>query len=193
MHGHLPAPPQPRPATTALVVLLRVVLVTVTVLSLGILSWTAMLRIAILRRRPLDWVLFWVSCALVMAALVQLGTGPDDEPGTLGYISLAVLFCLAAGVSAHYLIADIRHHRVARGPVAAPPPPPFPAPGYAPAPPPYGFVPRQPHPPAYSQPQQQQQAQQPQQPQQPLRPQRIDRVRAELDELSDYLRKEQGR
>ncbi|MFF5673375.1 hypothetical protein ACFY8S_25175 [Streptomyces hygroscopicus] len=211
MHGPLPAPPQPRPATTALVVVLRVVLVTATLLSLGILSWTAMLRIAILRRRPLDWALFWGSCALVMAALVQLGTGPDDDPGMLGYLSLTVLLSLAVGVTTHYLIADIRHHRAARRPVAAPlpPPPPFPSPGYAaPVPPPYGFVPQQPQPPAYpqlhqprlpqqpqhpQQPQQLQQPHQPLQPQQPHRPERIDRVRAELDELSDYLRKEQGR
>ncbi|WP_432014871.1 hypothetical protein [Streptomyces cucumeris] len=180
MHGHLPAPPQPRPATTALAVTQRVLFVAVTLLSLGILSWIAMLRLAILRRRPLDWALFWATCVLVLATLVVFGTGPDDEPGTLGYIALAVLFALAIGVPVHYLMADIRHHRL----VSAVAPPPYPPQGYGPAP--YGYVPPQPT--AYPEPTAYPQPSAP-----PHQPQRIERVRAELDELSDYLRKEQGR
>ncbi|MET7763746.1 hypothetical protein ABZS71_17640 [Streptomyces sp. NPDC005393] len=185
MHGHVPAPPQPRPAATALVVIVRVIFVSVTLLSLGILSWITMLRIAILRRRPLDWALFWGTCVLVVFALVEFGTGPDDEPGTLGYIALAVLFTLAAGVTTHYLIVDIGHYRAVSAVRAAsgvPTAVPLPY-----GPPPYGYVP--PQPPAYPQPQILPQPPLPQ----PPHPQRIDRVRAELDELSDYLRKEQGR
>ncbi|MEU7244864.1 hypothetical protein [Streptomyces sparsogenes] len=219
MHGHAPAPP-PRPATTATVVVLRVVFVAVTLLSLGFLSWVTMLRVAILRRRALDWLLFWTSCVLVVLAFVEFGTGPD-EPDALAYTTLAGVFLLACGVTTHYLIVDIRHHRPARPgtPAVAP----YVPPGYPPAA--YGY-PAAPHQPVPHQPMPSLQPQQPLQPQppqprQPLRPhaqpqhqpqpypqpqaqpqaqaqpqpqhQRIRRVRAELDELSDYLRREEGR
>lgn len=216
MHGHAPAPP-PRPATTATVVVLRVVFVAVTLLSLGFLSWVTMLRVAILRRRALDWLLFWTSCVLVVLAFVEFGTGPD-EPDALAYTTLAGVFLLACGVTTHYLIVDIRHHRPARpaAPAVAPAVAPYVPPGYPPAAYGYPAAPHQPVPPL--QPQQPLQPQPPQ-PQQPLRPpaqpqpqpysqpqaqpqaqaqpqpqhQRIRRVRAELDELSDYLRREEGR
>ncbi|MET8013774.1 hypothetical protein ABZU86_21960 [Streptomyces sp. NPDC005271] len=188
MHGHVPAPPQPRPAATALVVIVRVIFVSVTLLSIGILSWVTMLRIAIMRRRPLDWALFWGTCGLVVLTLVEIGTGPDDNPGTLGYIALAALFTLAAGVTTHYLVVDIGHYRAASAARAAsgvPTAAPLSAPPYGLRP--YGYVP--PQPPAYPHPGI---GAQPSLPQQP-HPQRIDRVRAELDELSEWLRKEQGR
>ncbi|MEV6397552.1 hypothetical protein AB0M39_22745 [Streptomyces sp. NPDC051907] len=226
MHGHGYAPPQPKRPSTAVLVVLRTVFTAVALLSFGFLSWATMLRIAIMRRRRLDWLLFWLCLALVVAATVVIGTfGTDSEveaskaedPRPIDYVSLAVLLGLAIGVPTHYLVVDIRHHQ-APGPAAWTPPQagsPYNAPTVPYGLPPqhlpsqgYGYPPAQPHPPV-QQPQPQthppvrppaHQPQthppvQPQPPAQPVAPDkpRIDQVRAELDELSDYLRKEQGR
>ncbi|MFD8381579.1 hypothetical protein ACFV2X_24085 [Streptomyces sp. NPDC059679] len=203
MHGPAPAPP-PRPAATATVAILRVVFVGLSLLTFGLLSWVTMMRVAILRRRALDWLLFWGTCVVVVLAFVEFGTGPD-EPDALAYTTLAGMFLLSCAVATHYLIVDIKHHRPA--PVVAPRVGPYVPPGYPTGPVPYGYpvpphqhqaVPQQqlqpqqplpPHQPVQPQPQPQAQPQPQPQPQ----PQRIQRVRAELDELSDYLRREQGR
>lgn len=203
MHGYAPAPP-PRPSTAAVAVL-RVVFVALALLTFGLLSWVTMLRVAILRRRALDWLLFWGTCVVVVLAFVEFGTGPD-EPDALAYTTLTVMFLLSCAVATHYLIVDIRHHRPAPavGPYVPPgyphPPGPYgyPAPAHQPVPPHQPVQPHpQPQPYAQPQPQPQPQAQphsQPHpQPQPHPRPERIQRVRAELDELSDYLRREQGR
>ncbi|MDX3230756.1 hypothetical protein [Streptomyces sp. ME19-01-6] len=196
MHGPAPAPP-PRPASTATVAVLRVVFVGLTMLTFGLLSWVTMLRVAILRRRALDWLLFWGTCVVVVLAFVEFGTGPD-EPDALAYTTLTGMFLLSCAVTTHYLIVDIKHYRPA--PAVVPGVAPYVPPGYPPVPGPgaYGYPgpphqagpppqPVPPHQPVQPQPQPQPQLQaQPQ-------PQRIQRVRAELDELSDYLRREQGR
>ncbi|WP_086861276.1 hypothetical protein, partial [Streptomyces milbemycinicus] len=182
----------PRPAATATVAVLRVVFVGLSLLTFGLLSWVTMLRVAILRRRALDWLLFWGTCVVVVLAFVEFGTGPD-EPDALAYTTLAGMFLLSCAVATHFLIVDIKQHRPA--PIVAPGVGPYIPPGYPTGPAPYGY-PVPPH---------QHQAVPPQQPLQPLpphqpvqpqpqpQPQRIQRVRAELDALSDYLRREQGR
>ncbi|MCX4823638.1 hypothetical protein OG883_27940 [Streptomyces sp. NBC_01142] len=224
MHGHGYAPPQPKRPPTALLIVLRTLFVALALLSFGFLAWATMLRIAIMRRRRLDWLLFWISLALIIASLVVIGSfgtegevskGQEDEPRPIDFVALAVLLGLAIGVPTHYLVADIRYYQEPRPAWAQPPqagspytvptvpyglPPQSTGYGYPPArPPQHGLPPvqppaqpqpqRQPQPPVQPQPQRQ-----PQQPPQPApeKP-RIDQVRAELDELSDYLRKEQGR
>ncbi|MFK4224236.1 hypothetical protein [Streptomyces sp. NPDC019890] len=189
MHGHGYAPPQPKRPPTALLVAMRVLFVALALLSFGMLAWGTMLRIAIMRRRRLDWLLFWVSLALAITAFVVIGEfGSDaetqdakqDEMTALDYVFVPVLLGLAIGVPIHYLVADIRHYQEPRA-AWGPPPPPYAAPsapyGLPPRPQPtYGSPPVQPQPPAPA----------------PDKP-RIDQVRAELDELSDYLRKEKDR
>ncbi|MFI1824883.1 hypothetical protein ACH41E_00295 [Streptomyces sp. NPDC020412] len=246
---------------------MRVLFLAVSVLSCGLGAWAAMLRVAQLRRRPVDWILFVASIALAVFLVVAIGAwGSDTEPDANGetepsnavdLVTVAALLCLGVGAAIHYLIVDIRHYDQRRGtgyppgagsgPAASGPggygPPPvtpsvtpgygYPpvrsAPGAGPSPAPgYGYPPVHTPPPAYpqpphvphpaphvahhlqatqthlptqlSQPQQPPQPPQPPSQQQSLQPQpgapdkpRIDQVRAELDELSDYLRKEQGR
>ncbi|MER5463161.1 hypothetical protein ABT010_21255 [Streptomyces sp. NPDC002668] len=220
MHGHGYAPPQPKRPPTALLIAIRVLFVALALLSFGMLAWGTMLRIAILRRRRLDWLLFWVSLAIAITALVVIGEyGPDagaesaeqDEMTALDMVFLPLLLGLAIGVPTHYLVADIRHYQEPRTGWAPPPyaaptvpyglppqpgqtphtsrtphtsqtPQPFQRPGYG-----YPPVPPQPQPRVPPQPQP------PVPPHSPADKPRIDQVRAELDELSDYLRKEQGR
>ncbi|MGI5398448.1 hypothetical protein ACQEVG_03115 [Streptomyces sp. CA-135486] len=192
MHGHGYAPPQPKRPPTALLVAMRVLFVALALLSFGILAWGTMLRIAIMRRRRLDWLLFWVGLALAITAFVVIGAfGSDaeidaskqDEMTALDYVFLPILLGLAIGVPIHYLVADIRHYQEPRA--WGTPPPPYAAPTA-----PYGLPPQpQPtytYPPVQPQPQPQPPAPAPDKP-------RIDQVRAELDELSDYLRKEKDR
>ncbi|MEU0085028.1 hypothetical protein [Streptomyces sp. NPDC006274] len=223
MHGHGFAPPQPRRPSTALLVVVRVVFVALALLSFGLLAWGTMLRIAIMRRRRSDWLLFWLSLAVVLACLIAIGEfstagetpGEEPPPEPLDYVCLVALLGLALGVPTHYLVADIRHYQDARPAAGWPPPLPTGSP-YGPVTPagsPYGMPqqpgygyppaqapapPVQPPPPAHGMP-----VQPPAQPipapAPPTRPAgapatgRIDQVRAELDELSDLLRKEEGK
>ncbi|MEV7795593.1 hypothetical protein AB0O68_26925 [Streptomyces sp. NPDC087512] len=247
MHGHgYPQPVKPPPPTGWLV-LLRVLFVALSVLTIGILAWSMLLRLAIVTRRALDWGLFAAAFTADAIALVLVGSEPGDEIHTpAGWTGMGLLFGTLVAAMAYYLSADVRHfHQLRYGAGYAPQP--VPAPGYGypqPAASPYTAttVPqtaRQPL--APQQPVVPQQAAMPQQPlaprqaatpqrpvlpQQPLHtpppmppapapaaqapapaaaqapapvppphtpaPARIDQVRAELDELSDYLRRHDG-
>lgn len=234
MHGHGFAPPQPRRTPTALLVVVRVLFVALALLSFGFLAWGTMLRIAVMRRRRSDWLLFWVSLVAAVTCLVVIGefsaqgeTAAAEEPRPVDFVCMFVLLGLALGVPTHYLVADIRHYQDPYRSAGWPPPlptgspygPTVPAGGpYGPPgqrPPGYGYPPvppaaRVPSPtdpltapaapaaPAPTTP-----------PAAPAPPAhaptpapapapapatlRIDQVRAELDELSDLLRKEEGK
>ncbi|WP_097992279.1 hypothetical protein [Streptomyces sp. f51] len=192
MHGYGPMPQQPttsRPSPATLTTV-RVILVALTVLSCGLLGWAPMLRLAIVTRRPRDWFLLVVVLALNIGLFVFIMATPDDPDQMSDAAALFMMLWilgLLAGVITYYLYAEIRHYNTLGAPA------PYGTPVH-PAPPlPYQQQHIAPH----------QQHQQPQQPQQPNpytapttpptptpAPQRLDQVRAELDELSDYLRKE---
>ncbi|MFJ9108963.1 hypothetical protein [Streptomyces sp. NPDC102283] len=200
MHGYGPTPQQqttsrPSPATLTTV---RVILVAVTVLSCGLLGWVAMLRLAFVTRRPRDWVLLAVVIVLnvaLFAFIMDTPDDPDDMSDAAALFMMVWIVALLAGVITYYLYAEIRHYN-ALGPTA-----PYLAPGHS-APLLYQQHPAQ-HQPHQHQRQSQRQPHQHQPHPQPNpytvqtppptptpAPQRLDQVRAELDELSDYLRKE---
>ncbi|MFJ9853361.1 hypothetical protein [Streptomyces sp. NPDC101150] len=205
MHGPAPAPPPYRPPATGVVVLLRVVFVAVAVGSLGLLAWVAMLRAAIVQRRPLGWWLFGADLLAMIGACVLIVSFPETDwrPN----IGVALLLLQIAGAIAYYLVVDIRAvPRPGYGPAAAPfsppassphpyapPRPPAPEPGpYAhgahPYPNPYQAPRQDPNPNPYGAP-----VPPAGPPQDRPQPRRINQVRAELDELSDYLRQEDQR
>ncbi|MFF7815811.1 hypothetical protein ACFZCF_28380 [Streptomyces sp. NPDC007945] len=199
MYGPPPAS-APRPGgSSAGAVAVRVLLTVLAVVSLGFLAWVAMLRIAIMRRTGRDWALFWTQLLLNIACVVPLeqrfaGTWMN----TAGMIALLVQM---VAVVCYYLIVDTRHHH-APAPLPAPlPPAPAPVPGYG-YPPAYpGTATTAPSPSPHLNPLPNPYAQPPEpRPYPPRTPPpaappspRIDQVRAELDELSDLLRKEEGR
>ncbi|WP_432249220.1 hypothetical protein ACRAR1_18265 [Streptomyces sanyensis] len=134
---------------TALLVVARVVLVALSVFSLGLFAWAAMLRIAVLRRRRSDWLLFWGALLLAVAAFVVLGafgadTGDQGEPetGPLDAVCAVVLLGLAFGVPVHYLIAEISHYQEPRAPGGWPTAPGQAASPYGTPPPTAGPYPR---------------------------------------------------
>lgn len=219
MHGPVPAHPPHRPPARATVILLRVVFVAVAVLSLGLLAWATLLRAALVRRGQLSWWLFGGDVVVLLGSFLLVTNYPETDWRTDLGVGL-VLLQIAVAV-AYYLVVDVRAQQATgypngRAPAAygmppahpyGVPQPPAPDPRYAP-PQPYGApgpapvnpyamtetrlpqpggpgAPAHPSPPPagpYAPP-----------PDRPQPPQRIDRVRAELDELSDYLRKEEGR
>ncbi|MFI9614864.1 hypothetical protein ACIHCM_24880 [Streptomyces sp. NPDC052023] len=198
MHGHGYTQPVKQPPPTAWLVLVRVLFVAISVLSLGFLTWTMMLRLAIVTRRSLDWGLFVAVLAIDILAVVLLGSEPGDEIHTpAGWTGLALLLGTLVAVLSYYLAAEVRHFQQMRhgGGYASPP---------AQA---YGY-PRQPYTDATTRPQTQPQTPPPHPPlgphtphprppiptapPHPPAPARIDQVRAELDELSHYLRKQGG-
>ncbi|MEU1479652.1 hypothetical protein [Streptomyces sp. NPDC005760] len=207
MYGHGAAPPPARDSGT--VITLRVVLAAVGFLSCGLLACAPLFRIAFLRGRAVDWVLAWASLPLSIACFAVVGSLPESDPRTDVAMSLVMLFGLFSSV--YFLVMDIRVHQQRRFVGYPPPHGPTVHTGYGypqPAPTPIPAPTPQPGPPYTStllpqpQPQPQPVARPPvppvpapgvvpPPPQRPA-PARIEQVRAELDELSDYLRKHDG-
>ncbi|MDT0571609.1 hypothetical protein RM704_29805 [Streptomyces sp. DSM 3412] len=200
-HGYAPTPP-PGPDQGGQVTL-RVIFVVVAVMSCGLLAWACLLRLASVTRRTLDWWLFALAIVHIVATLYIIGTDPGEEEFTTwrGDVGMSMLLGGLVAIVAYYLAADIRHSSRSR---TAPPSPYAQTTvysgqtGYNPqqsgysyppvqVPQPYTPTPPVPQPPVQQQPQHQP-APDPQRP----GPARIDQVRAELDELSDYLRKHEG-
>lgn len=218
MQGHGYTQPVKQPPPTGWLVFLRVFFVVISVLSFGLLTWTMMLRLAIVTRKPLDWGLFAASIVVEFGGLILMGSEPGDEIHTArGWTGLALVLGGIVAAIAYYLSADIRHFHQLRYPgyVAQRPPVAAPAYGYpqpgspytstaAPQTPPLPRAPTAhtpiPHTPIPNTPIPNTPAPHdavphtpvPPPPQRPA-PARIDQVRAELDELSDYLRQHDGR
>ena len=203
MQGPGQAQPVKPPPSTGLLVFLRVFFVVISVCSFGLLGWTMMLRLALVTRKSLDWGLFVATLAAEVLGLVLLGMEPGEEVHTPGgWTGLALLLGSLVAAMSYYLAADIRHfHQLS-----------YPQAGYAqhqhrPMASPYGYPQPQPQPPYTAAtgphtpippmaptPAPTPQSAAPTAPPQRPAPARIDQVRAELDELSDYLRKhEDGR
>jgi hypothetical protein len=202
MHGHGYAPTPPPGPDQGGQVTLRVIFVVVAVMSCGVLAWASLLRLASVTRRPRDWFLFALAVVHIIATLYIIGTDPGKDEFTTwrGDVGMSMLLGGLVAIVAYYLYADIRHFS-RRRPIPSPyaqttayspqqtsygyPPAPVPQP-YTPAPPPVQQQPPVQQPPVH--PQQPQPAPEPHRP----GPARIDQVRAELDELSDYLRNHEG-
>ena len=164
MNGPAPIPP-PRRGARAARVILRVLLVAVPPATIGILSWIPMLRLAVRSRRAWDWL--WCGLVLVLAtgAFVLVGQS-DDDNGWQTALGTAGLILLAFGVPVYFLVADLRWYDAHRSRAAA---------SRTASPTDLLGAGRPPVAPA------------------PAAPSgRIDRVRAELDELSAYLRNQEG-
>ncbi|MFD7894367.1 hypothetical protein [Streptomyces sp. NPDC059743] len=196
--GFAPTPPPPRRPHLAVLISLRVLFVALTVLSFGFLGWAAMLRIAVVRRRAVDWLLFCAALGSELGLFLYIATTADAEPTNTDLVLLVLLLLSAVAITAYFLVFDIGHYAES-GRISAFPYMPSMPPSAVPSPQPYGYT----YPPPYAAPVQPQAQPQPQpqsaprhqpqpQPQhQPQTPPRIDQVRAELDELSDILRKGQ--
>ncbi|MEU3723120.1 hypothetical protein [Streptomyces sp. NPDC031705] len=184
-HGH-------RPVSGA-TMSLRVLFTALPVLSCGFFAWGALLRLAILTRKPRDWALLVLTLVLSVVWIVFIELDPTAETnGWQGNVGAGGSIFTGFAVCVYYLVADIKHHE-ARALAPAP------APWYPAAPQaPYGghHQPQPPHQPqhqpqpphqttpGYGYPQAQQPAGQ------PAQPPRLGQVRAELDELSELLRKQ---
>ncbi|MEU6382215.1 hypothetical protein ABZ847_01495 [Streptomyces bauhiniae] len=195
MHGQGAQPPA-RSAGTG--VFLRVLLSACALLSCGLLACVPLFRVAYLRGRGSDWLLAWAGLVLGVGGFAVVGSLPENDP--MSDVALALILMLAIAASVHFLVVDMKLQN-GQGPVPAGYPPPsaqtvpsaygYPnAPHPAPQPPPppaYIPTPQPPHTPMPHT--------VPPQPHTPPRPApaRIDQVRAELDELSDYLRRQDGK
>lgn len=188
-HGHQP--------DSGGVVALRVLFTLLPILTCGFLAWGSLLRLAVVTRRSRDWWLVAVAGALEIFWLVMIGA--DTTPDTTGWqsdVGAVGTLCTGLGVCAYYLVADIRYYeqlKAARAagwyPQPASPYAPLqetrPSYGYPPAP---HQLPRQapqPVPPTVPQ-------QAPEPAPAPTTPPRIGQVRAELDELSELLRRRES-
>lgn len=195
MHGPGTPPPLGHRPSTGSVVTLRVLFALLPVLSCGLLAWGTMLRLALVTRRPRDWWLLGASVVTEFFWVLLSGLDPTpDNSGWQANVGASLTILTGLSVTAYFLAADIRHHAVggAGQPAAWYPPPPAP---YVPQqhqhqqPHPQPQQPQQPQAPAYGYPPASQQVPEPAPA--PTPPPRIGQVRAELDELSELLRKQQ--
>lgn len=210
----------PRVPGRAWIVSMRVLFCALSVFSIGFLLWAPLLRLAFVRRRAFDRWLAGGAFAAVFAILMILGRNEHEATG-IDFFLIFLLFVGMVSAPVYYVAAEIRHYgrrgakQYAMGGYVPPTPgyayattmPVTGKPGPAPQPPhQQQTYPQQPlsQQPLSQQPFSSQQYGQRQSPpltpappltpypQQPRpQPQRIDQVRAELDELSDYLRKEE--
>ncbi|MET9256705.1 hypothetical protein [Streptomyces sp. NPDC003717] len=194
MHGQGHPQPVKQPPPTGWLVFLRVVFVALGLLSIGFLAWAMLLRLALVTRKSVDWGLFTAALALDALSMVLMATEPGDEIHTpAGWTGLSLLLLTLVVGMAYYLAADVRHFHQLRYAGYAPAPA-GPAYGYPQPPSAYPYpavaVPQ----PAYPTPPPMPQHSAPTPPPHPAGagPARIDEVRAELDELSDYLRRHEG-
>ncbi|MEU1037407.1 hypothetical protein [Streptomyces sp. NPDC005907] len=193
MHGHGYAPPPPKRPSTGTLVVLRVIFAAVPLLTIGFLAWVSPLRVAIVTRRAAHWWMFVGSLVVLGISFAFLSTDhTDDFSSPNGNTGMIILLLNAAACTAWFLFADIRHHQRPSPVGYLPPQPHTPHYGYPQSASPYSVAHRPtpvpqaplPHTPVPATPV-------PQPPTRPA-PARIDQVRAELDELSDYLRKHDG-
>lgn len=193
MHGPGYMPPQPPRDISTSVIVLRVLFAILPVFSCGMLAWGTMLRLALVTRRARDWVLFVVVLVSFMACFGTVLSDPTEGlTMTRSDVAIGIMLAVALAVVPYYLYAETKHFS---SPVAQQyygPTVPYGLPPQArplsPTPPVAGYG----YPTVSPQPQPQPQPQSRPQPQSPPAQPRIDQVRAELDELSDYLRKERG-
>ncbi|KMS88537.1 MULTISPECIES: hypothetical protein [Streptomyces] len=209
MYGHGAVPP---PRSGGKVISLRVMFAAAGALTCGLLSCLPLFRVAFVRGRGLDWLTAWLSLPLSITGFVVVGELPEED--WRSDLALSLLLLLGVASAVYYLVVDIRLHQDQRfagfahthAPTHAPPGPY----GFGHAAPPYTTpvpAPQHPVPPAHPTPVPQPHTRIPgpshtgtvppvpvppaEPPQRPA-PARIDQVRAELDELSDYLRRHDG-
>src|SRR4051794_21483745 len=121
MHGHGYAQPVKQPPPTGWLVFVRVLLVALSVLTIGLLAWILLLRLAIVTRKSLDWGLLVAAVAADVLSLVLMGTEPGGEIHTTGgWLGLALLFGTLIAAISYYLAAEIRHYHQLRFPAYAP-------------------------------------------------------------------------
>ncbi|MEX0171707.1 hypothetical protein [Streptomyces sp. LMG1-1-1.1] len=185
MYGHPQAPKSPQSPASGGLIALRVLFAALPLLSCGFLAWAPLLRLAIVTRRTLDWVLFGLAFLAGGALFAYAAATGEEEGSTLeAFVGIGTITVLAAGSVTYYLVAEIRHFERRRVALEQAPPPYRPlghgygadgaavtVPSPLGPPNPYTSTPP-PEPPVKP----------------PVAP-RIEQVRAELDELSDLLRK----
>ncbi|OII65222.1 hypothetical protein BJP40_17780 [Streptomyces sp. CC53] len=196
-YGHGPGTPPPQRTPTHVVVW-RVLFAVLPLLSIGFLTGATTLRLAIVTRRPRDWWLFGLSIVTTIGCLMLTSSDPESVRNSF---AAGAMLLNAALFTGYFLYADIRHHDAAHAAPAQPyarTHPQTPAPGgYAypqqagparpPQPNPYTQTPPHTTGAAHAQTPPPQATPQPQGPPSP----RIHQVRAELDELSDLLRRDE--
>ncbi|MDG9719120.1 hypothetical protein [Streptomyces sp. DH24] len=198
MYGHGAAPPTRSAAT---VITLRVLFAAAGVLTCGVFACVPLFRVALLRGRWFHWAAAWLSLPVCIACFMVVGALPEGD--RRADVALAAVLLIGAASSAWFLTVDIRFHNELRrgaGYLPSRAPTVHSGYGYQQAVPPYAPtpVPHSPHSPATPAPMP------PARPPAshappvpppagpPPGPARIDQVRAELDELSDYLRRQDG-
>ncbi|MEV1006714.1 hypothetical protein [Streptomyces sp. NPDC049881] len=170
MYGPPTAPPPPRRDIRAEV--LRWLFAVVPLLSLGVLSWVPFLHIATRRGRRSDWLFATLYGVLSAGELTMLITIPSDNDSTAGAIGGTYTVLLILGACVHAALTGYLPSHSAHPPQQQPLPSPYGTPHPTPPPTPGAYATPTPSPSTSS---------------------RMRQVASELDELGEYLRRQEGR
>ena len=130
MQGLCYGQPVNPPPHTAWLVLLRLLFVAIGFLSIGLLAWVMLLRLAIVTRRALNWCLFGAGVVINFLSLALVGSEPGDDVHTpIGYFGMFMLLGGLVATVAYYLAAEIRHYARWQEAYAAQAGYPYPGPG----------------------------------------------------------------
>lgn len=96
MYGHGTAPPPPPPTSSGTVIGLRVLFAVLPVVTLAVGAWGSMLRVALLRKRTLDWALTVIVGAVGVGGFVLAGSADDESSWQSNLGVEAVCWCACA-------------------------------------------------------------------------------------------------
>ncbi|MFJ3903352.1 hypothetical protein [Streptomyces sp. NPDC090025] len=117
--GYPPPSAPPQRGASATVIALRVLFAVLPLLSVGLLVWVTALRIALLTRRVIDWILLAVSVAVVIAGVVLI---PEDPEDTSADWVVGMILLNAVAFTVYFLVVDIRRGRAPGRSVPVPAP-----------------------------------------------------------------------
>ncbi|GAA3929274.1 hypothetical protein GCM10022244_42890 [Streptomyces gulbargensis] len=109
MYGPPQPPPSPKGPASGGLVALRVLFIALPLLSCGFLAWAPLLRLAVLTRRKLDWVLFGLTLAVAAGLFVFMGVTGEESTDLEAVLGVGLIVTLAAGSVAYYVVGEIRH------------------------------------------------------------------------------------
>ncbi|MFR9724781.1 hypothetical protein ACL02R_15675 [Streptomyces sp. MS19] len=164
MYGPPTAPPPPGRDVRAEA--LRWIFAAVPLLSLGLLAWVPFIHLASRRGRRSDWRYAALYGALSVGEVILLVTIPDGDDGNAGVFGGAYVIALILGACCHAAVTGHLPRHTPHAPQQTPLPGPYGTHHPAPPPTPTPATPTYP---------------------------RMHQVASELDELGEYLRRQEGR
>ncbi|WP_042378854.1 hypothetical protein [Streptacidiphilus melanogenes] len=107
-YGHPVVPPERSTAARVGLFLLRVFLTCLPTVSIGMLLWVPLVRAALVRRRPVDWVVLVATVLLWALGAYMVISTPDNVDTGESDAGILILMLLTVTSTVYYLVAEHR-------------------------------------------------------------------------------------